>query len=613
MQFTALEFIHLNKVVRRVFILTFILVFFGSNFLVADLTINLPETKTLRPNQTPIIIDRHARFHPINSSKGMVVSQEAIASRVGAKILSDGGNAIDAAVATGFALAVTLPQAGNLGGGGFMLLHLAESDQTLAIDYREMAPLAVNETLFIDEQGEVDTQLARFSTLSTGVPGTVAGLIHVLERYGTMELEQVIAPAIKLAKKGIEVNAPLAFSLNRAKNRLKRNRASARYFFNPDGKPLQQGDLWQQKDLANTLQIISDKGKEGFYKGSIADMIIAEIKHGNGVMTHEDLANYRVVERKPVIGTYKGYTIASMPPPSSGGVHLIQMLNILEGWDLKQLGHNSGAYLHRLIETMRRAYADRSQYLGDPDFFPVPVSILTDKAYAAKLRGEIETNRASISSQIKPGVILPKESPQTTHFSVWDSAGNVVSNTYTLNFSYGNGIAVEGAGFLLNNEMDDFSAKPGVPNAYGLIGDEANAIEPRKRPLSSMTPTIVFKDLKAKEPVMATGSPGGSTIITIVLQNILNHLEFGMNIAEATAAPRIHHQWLPNEVYVEPGINKDTIQVLKAIGHKIQNNRRVLGRIQAISSEISSTGLKNSHLSGASDTRWPGGEATPSD
>lgn len=596
----------------------YILAFFWPNFLLADSINDHPITKNDIANQTPIIIDRQARFHPINSSKGIVVSQEAVASRVGAKILSDGGNAIDAAVATGFALAVTLPQAGNLGGGGFMLLYLADSNQTLAIDYREMAPLAVDKTLFLDGQGNVDNQLARFSTLATGVPGTVAGLIQVLEKYGTMELKQVIAPAIELAKKGIEVSAPLAFSLNRARNRLKSNRASARYFFNSDGKALQAGDLWQQKDLANTLQTISDEGKEGFYKGHIADMIIAEIKRGNGVMTHEDLANYHVVEREPIIGTYRGYTIASMPPPSSGGIHLIQMLNILEGWDLKKLGHNSSAYLHRLIETMRRAYADRSQHLGDPDFFPVPVSMLTDKIYAAKLRGEIDTKKSSASSQIRPEIILPKESPQTTHFSVWDSAGNVVSNTYTLNFSYGNGISVDGAGFLLNNEMDDFSAKPGVPNAYGLIGDEANAIEPRKRPLSSMTPTIVFKiktegnGLNEKRPVMATGSPGGSTIITVVLQNILNHLEFGMNIAEATAAPRIHHQWLPDEVYVEPGINKDTIQMLKTIGHKIQNKRRVLGRIQAISSETSSAGLNNSQLSGASDTRWPGGEATPS-
>lgn len=597
---------HLKQVVPYIYIL----VFFWPTFLLADPSIQQPVIKRDIANQTPVIIDRQSRFHPVTSNKGMVVSQEAIASQVGANILSKGGNAVDAAVATGFALAVTLPQAGNLGGGGFMLLHLTETNKTLAIDYREMAPMAADKTLFLDRQGNVDNQLARFSALSTGVPGTVAGLIHVLEQYGTMELDQVIAPAIELAQKGFEVSRPLAFSLNRAKERLKNNPASARYFFRKNGSSLQQGDLWQQKDLAKTLQKISDEGKNGFYRGSIADLIIDEIKRGKGIMTHDDLINYRVIEREPVVGSYKGYTIASMPPPSSGGIHLIQMLNILEGWDLKALGHNSGAYLHRLIETMRRAYADRSQYLGDPDFFPVPVSALTDKSYAAKLRNQIDTNRASASSQIKPGIMLPKESPQTTHFSVWDSAGNVVSNTYTLNFSYGNGIAVDGAGFLLNNEMDDFSAKPGVPNAYGLIGDKANAIEPRKRPLSSMTPTIVFtRDLK---PVMATGSPGGSTIITIVLQNILNHLEFGMNIAEATAAPRIHHQWLPDKVYFESGINRDTLYVLKTMGHKLHGKTRVLGRVQAITSSSSYTNNHVELLSGASDTRWPGGEAVPS-
>jgi len=635
---------HLKQVVPYIYIL----VFFWPTLLLADskkdlliesktdlLTKSTADQQVVKHsivNQTPIIIDRQARFHPITSSNGMVVSQETIASHIGADILSKGGNAVDAAVATGFALAVTLPQAGNLGGGGFMLLYLAETNQTLAIDYREMAPLAADKTLFLNRQGHVDNQLARFSALSTGVPGTVAGLIHVLERYGTMELEQVMAPAIELAQRGFKVSGPLAFSLNRAKNRLKNNSASARYFFRKNGNSLRQGDLWQQKDLANTLQKISDEGRKGFYQGTVADLIIAEIKRGKGIMTHDDLINYRVIEREPILGNYKGYTIASMPPPSSGGIHLIQMLNILEGWDLKTLGHNSGAYLHRLIETMRRAYADRSQYLGDPDFFPVPVSALTDKAYAAKLRNEIDTNKASASSQIKPGVMLPKESPETTHFSVWDSDGNVVSNTYTLNFSYGNGIAVDGAGFLLNNEMDDFSAKPGVPNAYGLVGDEANAIEPRKRPLSSMAPTIVFKqnafkrnvktttaenkenNSKTNKPVMATGSPGGSTIITIVLQNILNYLEFGMNVAEATAAPRIHHQWLPDKVYVETGINNDTLKVLKAMGHNLQGSTRVLGRVQAITAEsdVTRSNTTGNQLFGASDTRWPGGEAVPS-
>lgn len=604
---------------------TLILAFFSSTLLLAESALKSQEgyssTNEEESSQMPAIINRQARFHPVTSNKGMVVSQEAIASRVGADILSKGGNAVDAAVATGFALAVTLPQAGNLGGGGFMLLHLAGSEKTpsgktIAIDYREMAPASVNKNLFLDQNGDVDNQLARFSHLSAGVPGTVAGLIHVLKHYGTMDLAQVLAPAIELAEQGFEISPSLAYSLYKAKPRLKKHSASAQYFFKKNGTSLQEGDIWQQHDLAATLQKIANEGKNGFYRGSVADLIIAEIKRGRGVMTHKDLVSYRVVERSPIIGTYKGYTVASMPPPSSGGIHLIQMLNILEGWDLKSLGHNSAAYLHHLIETMRRAYADRSQYLGDPDFFPVPVKALTNKSYAKKLRTEIDEEKASISSQIKPGLSLPrpisgsipKESPQTTHFSVWDSVGNVVSNTYTLNFSYGSGIAVEGAGFLLNNEMDDFSAKPGVPNAYGLVGDEANAIEPLKRPLSSMTPTIVFKQSSksgVKQPIMATGSPGGSAIITIVLQNILNHLEFGMNIAEATTAPRIHHQWLPDDVRLEPGISPDTLKILRDMGHNLQKTNRVMGRVQAI------TRGDDGQLFGVSDPRWPGGAAIP--
>lgn len=569
--------------------------------------------------QAPVIIERNARFHPVTSDQGMVVSQERIASRVGADILSRGGNAVDAAVAIGFVLAVTLPQAGNLGGGGFMLLYLSQIEKTVAIDYREMAPATAYKDLFLDNNGTVDSQKARFSRLSAGVPGTVAGLIHVLEHYGTMQLDEVIAPAIELAEEGFIVSSALAYSLHQARSRLKSNRASTRYFFKENGEPLVPGDTWRQLDLAKTLKKIASEGKSGFYDGSLANLIVAEMKRGNGIITRDDLANYHVVEREPIVGTYRDYTIASMPPPSSGGIHLIQMLNILEGWKLKSLGHNSAAYSHRLIETMRRAYADRSQYLGDPDFFPVPAQALVDKSYAAKLRAGISLEKATLSSELKPGLPAPLESPQTTHFSVWDSAGNVVSNTYTLNFSYGSGIAVEGAGFLLNNEMDDFSAKPGVPNAYGLVGDEANAIAPRKRPLSSMAPTIVFKqshhatvDSDAKQtisvtniPIMTLGSPGGSTIITVVLQNILNYIEFDMNIAAAAAAPRLHHQWLPDEVFVESGISSDTLTILEGMGHKIQKNRRVMGRVQVISRE------SDGQLSGVSDTRWPGGEATP--
>lgn len=550
-------------------------------------------------SQAPAIIDYGSRFHPIVGNKGMVVSQSMLASQIGADILAQGGNAIDAAVATGFALAVTLPQAGNIGGGGFMLVYLAEQQRTIAIDYREVAPRSADRDLFLDELGEVDATKARFSHASAGVPGSVAGLVHALESYGKLPLSMVLKPAIELAEKGITVTQPLAYSLTHAEKRLRKWPASAGYFFRKDGNLLRPGDRWQQKDLAVTLGKIASQGRDGFYKGSVADKIVAEMKQHGGLISLDDLANYKVVERKPVTGTYRGYTVAAMPPPSSGGVHLVQMLNILEGWELNKLGHNSADYLHRLIETMRRAYADRSEYLGDPDFHPVPVAKLTDKAYAQTLRQGVDLNKASASSDIAPGLKAPYESPQTTHYSVWDAAGNVVSNTYTLNFSYGSGISVTGAGFLLNNEMDDFSAKPGVPNAYGLIGGTANAIEPNKRPLSSMTPTIVFKQ---GQPAFATGSPGGSTIINTVLQTVLNVVDFDMNIAEAAAAPRIHHQWQPDKVFVEPGLNIDTRSLLSAKGHNIVPSTRVIGRTQTISSD-------GEHTYGANDTRWPGGGA----
>ncbi len=550
-------------------------------------------------SEAPAIIDYGSRFHPVVSNKGMVVSQSVLASQIGADILAQGGNAIDAAVATGFALAVTLPQAGNIGGGGFMLVYLAEQQRTIAIDYREVAPRSAGRDLFLDELGEVDANKARFSHASAGVPGSVAGLVHALENYGKLPLSTVLKPAIELAEKGITVTQPLAYSLTHAEQRLRKWPASVGYFFREDGSLLRPGDRWQQKDLAVTLGKIARQGRDGFYKGSVADKIVAEMNQYGGLISLEDLANYKVLEREPVTGTYRGYTVAAMPPPSSGGVHLVQMLNILEGWELSKLGHNSADYLHLLIETMRRAYADRSEYLGDPDFHPVPVTQLIDKAYAQTLQQGIDLTKASASSDIAPGLKAPYESPQTTHFSVWDEAGNVVSNTYTLNFSYGSGIAITGAGFLLNNEMDDFSAKPGVPNAYGLLGGAANAIEPNKRPLSSMTPTIVFRQGR---PAFTTGSPGGSTIINTVLQTVLNVVDFEMNIAEAAAAPRIHHQWQPDKVFVEPGLNSDTQRLLRAKGHKIVPSTRVIGRTQTISSD-------GEHTYGANDTRWPGGGA----
>lgn len=547
------------------------------------------------------ILDYNARSHPVSAQNGIVVSQERIASEVGAQILRDGGNAVDAAVATGFALAVTLPQAGNLGGGGFMLIHLAETNKTIAIDYRETAPSAAYKSLFQTDTGEVDQQKARYSLASAGVPGTVAGLLHALDNYGTLPLDKVLAPAIKLASKGVIVSSSLADSLQRREDSLKRDPSSASYFFGSDGESYKPGQTWRQKDLASTLNRIKNYGRAGFYEGKTADLIVAEMSSGNGLISHDDLRNYRVVERKPVWGDYKGYRIASMPPPSSGGVHLIQMLNMIALGDIDADDHNSAKYIHLLVNAMKRAYADRSEYLGDPDYVNVPIEALTDKHYAQRLFNNFG-DKATPSSAIKPGLEPAPESPDTTHYAVWDNVGNVVSNTYTLNFSFGSGYSVDGAGFLLNNEMDDFSAKSGAANAYGLIGGSANAIEAGKRPLSSMTPTIVFKD---GAPTLTTGSPGGSTIITIVLQTILNSVEFNMNVAEATQAPRFHHQWLPDIIFYEHGISKDSINILAEKGYVLKRNR-AMGRAQLIE-------LKDGLIYGASDQRWPDGAAISAD
>ncbi|MFQ5534614.1 MAG: gamma-glutamyltransferase [Sphingomonadales bacterium] len=541
------------------------------------------------------ILDYDQLFHPVVGLNGMVSSQEAVASAVGLDILKKGGNAVDAAVAVGFALAVTLPKAGNLGGGGFMLVHLAEEGKTIAIDYREQAPARAGRDMFLDPDGEVNQRLTRFSHLSAGVPGTVAGLAHVLERHGTMPLDEVLAPAIELAENGIVITHALADSLGGRGKRLRANPASLEKFFKPGGEAYRPGDLFKQPDLAWTLRMIARHGANAFYKGAVADKIVAEMKAHGGLVSLQDLAAYKVVEREPVRGAYRGIDVISMPPPSSGGVHIIQMLNILEGLPLRRTGHNSAQTLHYLAETMKLAYADRGEYLGDPDFYDVPVQALTSRSYAERLRAGISADTARPSSDIKPGRLPPRESPDTTHFSVMDQAGNAVANTYTLNFSYGSGITVAGAGFLLNNEMDDFSAKPGTPNAFGLIGGAANAIEPGKRPLSSMTPTMLFKDGK---PFLVTGSPGGSTIITVVLQVLLNVVDHGMNIAAASSVPRIHHQWLPDQLFVEPGVSPDTVRLLQSRGHTVKFTRG-LGSTESIT-------WVDGVFYGASDPRRPG-------
>ena len=542
------------------------------------------------------LTDYGSVHHPVLSKGGMVSAQDRLAAEVGRDILRRGGNAIDAAVATGFALAVTHPDAGNLGGGGFMLISLAKTGEVIAIDFREMAPAGASRDMYLGSDGVVDNQRAQYSHLSAGVPGTVMGMLDALETYGTMTRRQVMGPAIRLASKGFIMSPVLAESLESHREQLSADPSSIDYFLGH-----QAGTRFVQNDLAASLRRIRDKGSDGFYKGETADLIVAEMETGGGVITHDDLSEYKTVTRKPVKGVYKGYDIYAMSPPSSGGVHIVQMLNILSGYDLQADGHNSADYLHKLIESMRRAYADRSKYLGDPDFVDVPTRELMAMDYADDLRSDIDLSKASKSSDILPGALLPYESVNTTHYSVIDKNGNAVAVTYTLNFSYGSGHSVDGAGFILNNEMDDFSAKPGSPNGYGLIGGRANAIEPHKRPLSSMTPMIAKKD---GQVAFATGSPGGSTIITSVLQLALNVMEWDMNIAEATHRPRMHHQWLPDIVITEPGISKDTLKALEAMGHNLPKDESgdfahtVLGRVNTV-------GQSGSYSLGAADPRGP--------
>ncbi len=550
------------------------------------------DTSTLIP-----IIDYKERFLPVIARNGMVVGPEQLAAEVGAQILRQGGNAIDAAVATGFALAVTYPRAGNLAGGGFMLIHLADDDRETLIDYRETAPAAASRDMFLDDEGKLDKQREYFSLQSAGVPGTVAGMLYALEKYGTLTREQALAPAIALARDGIPVSYSLFFEISASAQNLRKNPAAERQFFQPDGSAYAVGDIWRQPDLAWTLSEISEEGINGFYGGEVAQRITTEMESGGGLITAQDLADYRVVERQPVRGTYKDFEIVSTPPPSSGGVHIVQMLNILEGYDLQAMGHNSAAYVHHLTESMKLAYADRSLYLADPDFVDVPVTQLIDKAYAEQQRQRIDSNVATPSVDIAPGQLLGSESTETTHYSVADRFGNVVSNTYTLNFSFGSNIVVPGTGMLLNNEMADFASSPGSANAFGLVQGEANKIEPGKRPLSSMSPTIVFR---AGEPWLATGSPGGSVIISTVLQTTLNAMVFDMNIATAAAAPRMHHQWMPDVLKMEEGFSLDTVRLLQAMGQNVDMASRTTGRTNSIM-------LDEGWLYGSSDTRRPGG------
>ncbi|MFV0594691.1 gamma-glutamyltransferase [Shewanella sp.] len=548
--------------------------------------------------EEPSIFSQMATAQPVWAKHGMVASQETLASRTGIEILKQGGNAVDAAVAVAFSLAVTLPRAGNIGGGGFMLVHLAKENKTIAIDYREMAPSKAKKDIFLDENGDVVTKLSREHGLAIGVPGTVMGMSLALEKYGTMTMAQVTAPAIKMAQDGISVTPDLAVSLAGLKRRMSQWPSTAAIFYKADGSDYQVDDILKQPELAHSLQLIAEKGIKGFYEGETAEKLVKAVQEAGGIMTLEDLKHYKAVEREPVRGQYRGYDVVSMPPPSSGGVHIIEMLNVLQQFPIDKFGHNTAQTIHVMAETMKHAYADRSEYLGDPDFYKVPFKQLMDKDYAQKIASQIALNKTTPSTEIKPGNLAPYESDQTTHFSVVDKWGNAVSNTYTLNFSYGSGLVAKGTGILLNNEMDDFSAKPGTPNGYGLVGGDANAVEGNKRPLSSMSPTIVVKDGK---PFLVTGSPGGSRIITTTLQIIMNVIDHGLNIAEASNAARIHHQWLPDELRVETSLNRDTISLLEAKGHKV--------KVQSAMGSTQSIMVTDQGIFGATDPRHSGSEA----
>src|SRR5215813_12488311 len=516
--------------------------------------------------QAPAVIDAApvtaARIEAVAARHGMVAAQEARAARIGVDILEQGGNAVDAAVATGFALAVTYPRAGNIGGGGYMLIHLAGGKTDTAIDYRETAPAATTREIFLDERGEADPRKSQDSALAIGVPGTVAGLAHAKYGSGKFTLAQLIAPAIALARDGIPIENDIADSLPRSQSRLARWPATVKLFF-ADGRPLAPGATLLQRDLADTLTAIARDGPTAFYRGAIADKLVTAVRAAGGIMTREDLEGYRPIERTPTAGSYRDYRILSMPPSSSGGVALVEMLNILEGYRLSEV--DAAMRTHLMIEAMKRAYFDRAKFLGDPASV-TPPAYLTSKRFAQSLRERIDPARAAAAASLGSIFAPAREGDNTTHFSVVDRFGNAVANTTTLNLSYGLGLVAEGTGILLNNELDDFAAKPGAPNAYGLVGGDANAPGPGKRPLSSMTPTIVLKDGK---PFLVTGTPGGSRIITTVLQVIVNVIDRKLSIADAIAEPRVHHQWWPDEVVVERGFSPDLIGALKARGHTV--------------------------------------------
>jgi gamma-glutamyltranspeptidase/glutathione hydrolase len=536
--------------------------------------------------QTNLLQEASQRFHPVVSSGGMVAAQEARAAAVGAQILRQGGNAVDAAVATSFALAVTLPQAGNIGGGGFLVLWLPQGSVAaaaaaeplpqaraigrgvaVAVNFREMAPLAARPDLFLRSDGSVDRERATRSLLSTAVPGTVAGLSLVQRRYGRLPLRVVVQPAVTLAAQGFPVGVELSESLQAAAPLLKADPSSARQFFKADGTAYRPGEILRQPLLAASLRRIASEGEAGFYRGPVAAALTALMRHRGGLITQADLDRYRAQWLSPLQGQFRGYRVVTMPPPSGGGATLLQLLNVLAPLDLGRTGLNSAASLHPMVEAMNLAYRDRNRLLGDPDQVTMPLDRLLSARYADQQRQRLRADRHRPAAELEAEASPLGGGTNTTHISVVDRDGGLVATTTTLNTAYGNGISVPGAGFLLNNEMDDFTAKPGAANAYGLRQGEQNAIAPGKRPLSSMTPTLVFTP--AGEPLLATGSPGGSRIITTVLQVLLNRLVHGLNLASAVAAPRIHSQLWPDQIAMEQGISPDTQRLLEAMGHKL--------------------------------------------
>lgn len=551
---------------------------------------------------------------------GMVVTSQDLATKVGLAILKQGGNAIDAAVAVGYAEAVVNPCCGNIGGGGFMTIHLADGKDTF-INFREMAPAAASARMYQDANGNLVKGASLYGWLASGVPGTVLGMETARQKYGKLTREQVMAPAIKLAQEGYILTRADTDVLDTTVERFKKDPYIASIFLRPDGSPLQPGDRLVQRDLAKTLEAIAKQGTDAFYKGRIPQAVAAAAKKGGGVISAADFANYRVTETAPVTCTYRGYRFVSAPPPSSGGVTLCETLNILEGYDLKSMGFNSAAAIHTLTEAMRHAYLDRNTYLGDPAFVKNPLDRLLSKDYAAKIRATIPADKATPSSSLKPGV-APHEKPETTHYSIVDSAGNAVSTTYTINGRFGAVVMAPGTGFFMNDEMDDFTTKVGAKNMYGLVQGAANSIAPGKRPLSSMSPTLVTKDGKI---FLVLGSPGGSRIITITLETALNIIDFGMAPQEAVNAPRIHHQWLPDEVYYEQrGVSADTLKILAGMGYKMVEQTPwgaaeliMVGLPGAAGVSTASSGndsavsgkVREGYLYGANDVRRPAGSA----